>query len=77
MPFKASMILVNVFEGVHPDAPVEASTFPTKSGLIKSKQLFNFPGGMLLSMLGLAFIKNFYELCHIKVTAYAYGGANG
>jgi len=71
------MILVKVFEGVQPDAPVEASTLPTKSGLIKSKHILSFPGGMLLSILGLAFKKNFSELCHINVTAYAYGGAKG
>ena len=59
MPFSASIILVRVFEGVHPLAPVLASTFPTKSGLIKSKHIFNFPGGIDESMLG----------CHIKVTA--------
>jgi len=71
------MILVKVFEGVHPDAPVEASTLPTRSGLIRSRQMFNLPGGIDESMFG----------CHIKVTAYAflqerrdvshYGGAKG
>ena len=71
------MMLVKVFEGVHPDAPVEASTFPTKSGLIKSRQMFNLPGGIDESIFG----------CHMRVTAYAFpqnrrsvysnGGANG
>lgn len=60
MPFKASMILINVFEGVQPLAPVAGSTFPTLSGLIKSKQIFNFPGGIEESIFG----------CHINVTAY-------
>lgn len=66
MPFRASMMLVKVFEGVQPltlidiiFAPVEASTLPTKSGLIRSKQIFNFPGGIDESMLG----------CHMSVTA--------
>lgn len=67
MPFKASMMFVKVFEGVHPLAPVLASTFPTKSGLIRSKQMLSLPGGIELSILG----------CHIKVTAYAYGGLKG
>ena len=57
--FKASIILVNVFEGVQPDAPVEASTLPTRSGLIRSKQILSFPGGIDESIFG----------CHIRVTA--------
>jgi hypothetical protein len=72
IPFKASMIFVKVLLGVHPLAPVEASTFPTRSGFIKSKQMFNFPGGIELSILGSAFIDKLYELCHIRVTAYAF-----
>ena len=72
MPFNASMMFVKVLLGVHPLAPVEASTFPTKSGFIKSKQMFNFPGGIELSIFGSAFIDKFYKLCHIRVTAYAF-----